>query len=176
MGIGISFYFSFGIPYVDDNSSKGDSPFYMSVIMTTRSIGPTLGYILGGALLSVQEDLTSTPEDINQDDPRWIGAWWLGFIIAGTLVIVLSPLLTLFPERLPAKDNHNTDTKLTKKERGENPSTVNGWMEELKLVTFRLLTNKIWLLNLVSSKLSSLNCVLKFASKTASIVNQYFSG
>ncbi len=151
VGIGISFFYSFGIPYVDDNSGKGDSPFYLSVVTTARSIGPTLGYILGGALLSVNVDLTSAPEDIDQDDPRWIGAWWLGFIIVGTLVFVLSPLLTLFPERLPAKDN--TDAKLAQKEKGENPSTVKEWLEELKLVSFRLLTNKIWMLNLVSTKL-----------------------
>ena len=35
LGIAISFYFSFGLPYVDDNSERDDSPFFLSLVMAT---------------------------------------------------------------------------------------------------------------------------------------------
>lgn len=37
----------------------------------------------------------------DKEDPRWIGAWWLGFLIIGTLQLVLSLPLFCFPKFLP---------------------------------------------------------------------------
>ena len=39
LGIGVSFYFSFGVPYVDDNTERGNSPLALSVVMSARVIG-----------------------------------------------------------------------------------------------------------------------------------------
>lgn len=33
-------------------------------------------------------------------DPRWIGAWWLGFVVVGAVSILLSIPLPFFPRRL----------------------------------------------------------------------------
>ena len=44
--------------------------------------------------------------DIEEGDPGWIGAWWLGFPIIGSLIILFALPLILFPERLPKM---NTD-------------------------------------------------------------------
>ena len=48
-GIGTSFFYSFGIPYIDDNVSKQNSPMALSFIMAGRVLGPALGYLLGSA-------------------------------------------------------------------------------------------------------------------------------
>ena len=50
-GIGTSFFYSFGIPYIDDNVSKQNSPMALSFIMAGRVLGPALGYLLGSAAL-----------------------------------------------------------------------------------------------------------------------------
>ena len=43
-GIGVSFYYSFGVPYVDDNADKRQqSPMLLSVVMVSRTLGPSLG-------------------------------------------------------------------------------------------------------------------------------------
>jgi len=43
--------------------------------------------------------------DIDQRDPRWIGAWWLGFVIcAATIGIWAFPLL-LFPPKVAGTDS-----------------------------------------------------------------------
>lgn len=65
---------------------------------------------LGFISLNTFIDPTQTPL-INKDDPRWLGAWWLGWVILGTLMCVFSGLIGLFPKQLPKKSNaekHNS--------------------------------------------------------------------
>ena len=53
VGIGSTSIFSFGIPYVDDNSGKNNSPIYLSFAMASRILGPAFGYVLGSFTLRV---------------------------------------------------------------------------------------------------------------------------
>lgn len=39
--------------------------------------------------------------DITPDDPRWIGAWWGGFLLCGALLFFSSLLMFGFPQSLP---------------------------------------------------------------------------
>ena len=48
-------------------------------------IGAAAGYILSGVLLSVWIDPSNPPPYLQPDDVEWVGAWWLGFVITGTL-------------------------------------------------------------------------------------------
>ena len=41
--------------------------------------------------------------DITPSDPRWIGAWWLGFLVFGSFAVVFSIPLMCFPRRMRAK-------------------------------------------------------------------------
>ena len=73
-GIGISFYYSFGIPYVDDNSGKTQSPLLLAVVTSARTLGPTFGYILATFCLKVYVEPRNEPKDIDEDDPRYVVA------------------------------------------------------------------------------------------------------
>jgi hypothetical protein len=51
LGIATSFYFSFGLPYVDDNSDRDDSPFFLSLVSSAtcrffRQIAPLDRYAI----------------------------------------------------------------------------------------------------------------------------------
>ena len=52
-GIGSSFFHSFGIPYMDDNTTKNKSPLLLGLVYGTRTLGPGLGSILGGYCLTL---------------------------------------------------------------------------------------------------------------------------
>lgn len=39
--------------------------------------------------------------DITPDDPRWIGAWWGGFLLCGALLFFSSLWMFGFPQSLP---------------------------------------------------------------------------
>lgn len=65
-----------------------------------RMLGPTIGFALVSIFLKMYIDPTLTPI-IDDKDPRWLGAWWIGWIICGLLIMLFGSLLCLLPKTLP---------------------------------------------------------------------------
>ncbi|XP_062484484.1 solute carrier organic anion transporter family member 4C1 isoform X2 [Pezoporus occidentalis] len=65
-------------------------------------LGPAVGYILGGQLLNIYIDI-EIPEStkMDPDDPRWLGAWWIGFLVCFVAVWPLIIPFSCFPKYLP---------------------------------------------------------------------------
>lgn len=42
--------------------------------------------------------------NITPEDPRWIGAWWAGFLLCGALLFCSAVLMFGFPQSLPARE------------------------------------------------------------------------
>ncbi|XP_056646854.1 solute carrier organic anion transporter family member 74D [Diorhabda sublineata] len=99
-GIGGSLYYTLGISYMDDNVKRSKTPALFSFSYFIRMLGPALGYGLASLCLKIYVTPTLTPI-IDNNDPRWLGAWWLGWIILGIVIFFLSTLLALFPKTLP---------------------------------------------------------------------------
>lgn len=95
-GLGYTAFYTIGLPYIDDNIPKKNSAMYISFIASIRLCGPTLGFLLSSFCLSLYENPFVDP-GITREDPRWIGAWWLGFLILGTLVMIFSLPMLMFP-------------------------------------------------------------------------------
>ena len=51
---------------------------------------------------------------LNENHPRWIGAWWLGLVIISINLMLVSPLMTLFPSKIPPPKQFNTDAEVSK--------------------------------------------------------------
>jgi len=147
-GIGTSFFYSFGVPYIDDNVSKNNSPMALSLVMAGRIVGPALGYVLGGATLRMYVS-PGRGGDLKEGDDGWLGAWWLGFIIIAAITSVIAPFLSLFPERLPT--NENTDAKRLEANRKEKPNTAKEHVLETVNCAKRLLKNKVYVFNSLST-------------------------
>ena len=49
---------------------------------------------------------------LSEDNPQWIGAWWLGLAIIGPLLFAVSPLMTLFPSKIPPPKGTTTDAEV----------------------------------------------------------------
>ena len=47
---------------------------------------------------------------MDRKDPRFVGAWWLGFMIIGTLIFLSSLPLFLFPKSLREKTKQSAVT------------------------------------------------------------------
>ena len=65
-----------------------------------RMLGPAIGYALASFCLKLYISPTLTPT-ITMSDPRWMGAWWLGWLILAVILLIASSLLALFPKTLP---------------------------------------------------------------------------
>ncbi|NXM18236.1 SO2B1 protein, partial [Ploceus nigricollis] len=94
----------FGISYIDDFASERNSPLYLGILFSLTVIGPGVAFMLGSAMLRfyVDIDKVSTAEvQLTNKDPRWVGAWWLGFLVASSLVALSALPYFFFPREMP---------------------------------------------------------------------------
>ena len=63
-------------------------------------LGPAIGYTLASVCLKMYISPSLTPT-ITNTDPRWLGAWWLGWFVLGIVLLFFAFLLGLFPKILP---------------------------------------------------------------------------
>ncbi|XP_019714832.1 solute carrier organic anion transporter family member 2B1-like, partial [Hippocampus comes] len=78
----------FGISYIDDHASRKNSPLYLGILLAVTAIGPAFGFLGGAFLLRFYVDLDKIAADeveLDRGDLRWVGAWWLGFLVASCL-------------------------------------------------------------------------------------------
>lgn len=152
-GMGAPLFHTLGVSYMDDNIKKSKTPALVSEYEVKikfrgnlyfmfsgfsyflRMLGPPIGYALASFSLNMFISPTLTPT-ITKNDPRWLGAWWLGWLVLGSLLFVFGSLLAFFPKTLPRaaarkeeKQSHvstieQNDSTTTKKE--ELPSSLKG--------------------------------------------------
>ncbi|KAI1285077.1 Solute carrier organic anion transporter family member 5A1 [Halotydeus destructor] len=106
IGCGGTPIFTLGTTYIDDHVKQESSSMYIGCMYSTVAFGLVLGFLLGGYFITVHENSFGSglvPVDLYPGSPRWIGAWWAGFILLGVLLILVSIPFLLFPKRLVVK-------------------------------------------------------------------------
>ncbi|NXQ27717.1 SO2B1 protein, partial [Alaudala cheleensis] len=94
----------FGISYIDDFASERNSPLYLGILFSVTIIGPGVAFMLGSAILRVYVDIdkvSAAEVHLTNNDPRWVGAWWLGFLVAASLVALSALPYFFFPREMP---------------------------------------------------------------------------
>ncbi|GFR30308.1 solute carrier organic anion transporter family member 2B1 [Trichonephila clavata] len=109
-GFGNLGYYAIGLSYMDDISKKKNTAIYFAVIFSLRLVGPVLGYLMSSFFLKFYENPFEDP-GYGPEDPRWIGAWWIGFLLQGVLQLLLTIPLALFPRRLPGQKRLPTNSE-----------------------------------------------------------------
>ncbi|KAI6650545.1 solute carrier organic anion transporter family member 4A1 [Oopsacas minuta] len=99
IGFGSSTLYTVGTGFIDDSTHPRYSPIYISVFYIASVLGPAIGFGLGGFFLSVYVDPFS-PTTLTSTDTQWVGAWWIGFVFAGTVSILASTQFFLYPRRI----------------------------------------------------------------------------
>ncbi|XP_073334903.1 solute carrier organic anion transporter family member 2B1 [Pagrus major] len=107
LGIGAVPIQPFGISYIDDYASKKNSPLYLGILLAVTSIGPAFGFITGSFMLRFYVDFDKISKDdikLDSKDLRWVGAWWLGFLVASCLLFLTALPYLFFPRNMPKED------------------------------------------------------------------------
>ncbi|NWZ12964.1 SO2B1 protein, partial [Agelaius phoeniceus] len=94
----------FGISYIDDFASQRNSPLYLGILFSLTVVGPGVAFMLGSAMLRFYVDIdkvSSAEVQLTNKDPRWVGAWWLGFLVAASLVALCALPYFFFPRDMP---------------------------------------------------------------------------
>lgn len=77
---------------------------------------------------------------ITHRDSRWVGAWWLGFIMSGTVILLSSIPFFFLPKSLPKEgEEESKSTELTAVAEQENflPEEADHAEEKEKEATFK---------------------------------------
>uniref|UniRef100_A0A146N573 Solute carrier organic anion transporter family member n=1 Tax=Fundulus heteroclitus TaxID=8078 RepID=A0A146N573_FUNHE len=138
----------FGISYIDDFAGRQNSPLYIAILFAVSVFGPAIGYLLGSVMLRIYVDVDRSglgaEQELRQGDPRWVGAWWMGLLIATGCLVLTSIPYFFFPRQM--------DSERTESETDSNNDLKNkdmSLLEFLKLfprIFIRLLLSPLFLL------------------------------
>uniref|UniRef100_A0A182M6I5 Solute carrier organic anion transporter family member n=1 Tax=Anopheles culicifacies TaxID=139723 RepID=A0A182M6I5_9DIPT len=154
-GIGTSLYFTLGLTYLDDNVRKEKVPFLSSLAAFGRRMGPLVGFSLASLCLKYFVHVGIEP-GYNQSDPRWIGAWWMGWLVLGSTLILIAPFFASFPKVLPRTAERISLSRQASRTSGANSIPEDDVDRKVSfsdmLVTVRrLITNKAYVFNNAAS-------------------------
>lgn len=101
--------FTLGPAFIDEIVYPKYVSLHIGMYHAGGLVGPAFGYIVGSSFLRIYVDpwvdTTLTPSN-----PAWVGAWWMGFVLAGVLSMLLSLPFFMYPKKL-------SDTHLVKRAR-----------------------------------------------------------
>ncbi|XP_062051501.1 solute carrier organic anion transporter family member 1C1 [Lepus europaeus] len=109
-----------GIAYLDDFASEDNAPFYIGCVQTVAIIGPIFGFLLGSLCAKLYVDIGFVNLDhvtITPKDPQWVGAWWLGYLIAGTVSLLAAVPFWCLPKNLPRPQSREESSSCSEKSR-----------------------------------------------------------
>uniref|UniRef100_A0A665X862 Solute carrier organic anion transporter family member n=1 Tax=Echeneis naucrates TaxID=173247 RepID=A0A665X862_ECHNA len=103
-GIGETPVTPLGISYIDDFAKAENSPFYIACLQTITLLGPMFGFLLGSYCAKLYVDVGYVDMEtvtITPKDARWVGAWWMGFLVSSALLLISSIPFWFLPRSLP---------------------------------------------------------------------------
>jgi len=111
-GMGHSPVHPLGISFIDDHATPQNSAIYVGIITTLTLFGPVMGFLLGSITTQLWVDFgwCNPPKNMTEKDSGWIGAWWLGYLVTGGMLILASLLLFRFPRKIQ-KEKETEDTE-----------------------------------------------------------------
>lgn len=181
-GIGETPIVPLGISYIDDFATEGSSSVYLGALHAVAMIGPIIGFAIGSLSAKMYVDIGFVDLKsirITPKDARWVGAWWLGFLMAGMISIIASIPFFFLPknpnkprkERKASKTLPVTKTNEDKSQtahlanHGQNVTeNMTGFFQSMK----NILTNRLYVIFLaltllqISSFIGSFTYIFKY--------------
>nr|XP_033815539.1 solute carrier organic anion transporter family member 1A2 isoform X2 [Geotrypetes seraphini] len=156
-GIGETPIAPLGLSYVDDFAKTENSPFYIGCVQTVAIIGPLFGSLLAAFCAKLHVDIGSinlADITLSLTDTRWVGAWWLGYLICGLVNVLAAIPFCFLPKTLP-KEGLEDEAKLSieisknllkETERNQHQDSKQNIMKDFLPCLQRLSLNSVYVL------------------------------
>jgi len=146
-GVGAAPLVILGTTFLDDQLDKHASSTYIAVFQTLFVVGPAVGYVVGGMLLSQHTDLIAG-SGLSPSSSAWVGAWWPGFLLTFAMSTLCAAFIFLFPSSL-------TPRGLALKTKPESSSQKEKKVAELLRYTRSLFSNPTYMLISIAQAIDS---------------------
>uniref|UniRef100_A0A8C8U170 Solute carrier organic anion transporter family member n=1 Tax=Peromyscus maniculatus bairdii TaxID=230844 RepID=A0A8C8U170_PERMB len=145
---------------------KSQNKIHNGCVQTVAIIGPIFGFLLGSLCAKLYVDIGFVNLDhitITPKDPQWVGAWWLGYLIAGFLSLLAAVPFWCLPKTLPRAQSREDSGSSSEKSKFIIDDPINYQMapgEEMKFMEMArnflpslktLLRNPVYILYLCAS-------------------------
>ncbi|KAG1676861.1 Solute carrier organic anion transporter family member 3A1 [Nymphon striatum] len=105
---GITMCTTIGPSFVDNNVDKKNTGLYFGLYGLARQIGFSCGIFYASKFLSLYQTPSVDP-GFDEEDLRWVGAWWIGFIVMGIQCFIIGILMGMFPQSLKSLGSNKSD-------------------------------------------------------------------
>ncbi|XP_076441739.1 solute carrier organic anion transporter family member 4A1-like [Babylonia areolata] len=174
-GIGFTPAFTCGFAYIDDHARSEHTAGYIGITYAITALGVGVGYVIGGQLLSLWVDIDRTDTSkisITTSDKRWVGAWWIGYVMCAVLYVIVSSMLCLFPRSLAG--SKSKIQKRISRQLGERKKSIVDLVMSFPHALFDLVCNPLYIL-LVLVGLGDSLVVTGIAGFAPKIIEEKFS-
>lgn len=186
-GAGFVIFFVVGYPYADDLLPKKQTPIYFAVISTLRLLGPSLGMLLSAWVTRYPEDIFNPDAITDRKDPKFIGAYWIGFFVCAFFTFLGAIPMYFFPKNMMRKKPNRRKSVMSTTSNGPRKSLVSNKLVEeesgiglLKVSPSevfasikRILTNKLWMSDMLSANFRYFALAGYYISKPKFLESQY---
>lgn len=186
-GIGETPIGPLGISYIDDFAKEGKSSVYLGTLNTVAMIGPIIGFVMSSLFARLYVDIGFVDLSsirITPKDTRWVGAWWLGFLVSGLLSIICSlPFFFLPKNPYKSQKEHTGSTslhmlKIKEEKTPMTNSTKPNQHAAVNMASFlqsmkKILTNRLYVLYMVLTLLHISSFIGSFTYLFKYVEQQY---
>ncbi|KAM6213566.1 solute carrier organic anion transporter family member 1C1 [Sarcoramphus papa] len=138
-GIGETPIQPLGITYIDDYAIEENAALYIGCVQTVAIIGPIFGFLLGSLCAKLYVDIGFVDLDsvtITHKDVQWVGAWWLGYLIAGVISVLAGIPFWFLPKHLPkpeSRKDSSTSSEQSKFITEDNKDQHKSYQQQVKI-------------------------------------------
>uniref|UniRef100_A0A0E9Y283 Solute carrier organic anion transporter family member n=1 Tax=Amblyomma americanum TaxID=6943 RepID=A0A0E9Y283_AMBAM len=142
-GAGATPLHTLGMSFLDENLPVRYTSCFLGTYSAMAVLGPALGFLVSGYFLSVFVDLKDVSSiGLTSQSSMWIGAWWVGFLVAAVMGAIVSVPMAAFPKHLPSFHQCQMVRRLHVCSKGADEDTAYGqYVSDIPRAILALLRN-----------------------------------